>query len=114
MLPFQIRTNTIVQAHKHATMVQTTPSSVTAVILVAGPQKGTRFRPLSLEVPKPLFPVAGLPLVEHHIAACKKVPEINDIVLLGYYQCNETISRFVDDMKRKYSVPVSILRTHHF
>ena len=34
---------------------------------------GTRFRPLSLEVPKPLFPVAGYPLVEHHIAACKKV-----------------------------------------
>ena len=34
---------------------------------------GTRFRPLSLEVPKPLFPVAGFPLVEHHIAACKKV-----------------------------------------
>ena len=44
-----------------------------AVILIAGPQKGTRFRPLSLDVPKPLFPVAGLPIVQHHIEACVKV-----------------------------------------
>ena len=38
-----------------------------AVILIAGPQKGTRFRPLSLDVAKPLFPVAGIPIVQHHI-----------------------------------------------
>jgi mannose-1-phosphate guanylyltransferase len=44
-----------------------------AVILIAGPQKGTRFRPLSLDVPKPLFPVAGRPIVQHHIEACSKV-----------------------------------------
>lgn len=34
---------------------------------------GTRFRPLSFEVPKPLFPVAGVPMVQHHIEACAKV-----------------------------------------
>ena len=34
---------------------------------------GTRFRPLSLELPKPLFPVAGFPVIFHHIEACKKV-----------------------------------------
>ena len=44
-----------------------------AVILVGGPQKGTRFRPLSFDVPKPLFPVAGYPIIHHHIEACKKV-----------------------------------------
>lgn len=26
------------------------------IILVGGPSKGTRFRPLSFDVPKPLFP----------------------------------------------------------
>nr|XP_035938845.1 mannose-1-phosphate guanyltransferase alpha isoform X10 [Halichoerus grypus] len=41
-----------------------------AVILIGGPQKGTRFRPLSFEVPKPLFPVAGVPMIQHHIEAC--------------------------------------------
>ena len=44
-----------------------------AVILIAGPQKGTRFRPLSLDVPKPLFRVAGIPIVQHHIEALAKV-----------------------------------------
>lgn len=34
---------------------------------------GTRFRPLSFEVPKPLFPVAGVPMLQHHIEACAKV-----------------------------------------
>ena len=38
-----------------------------AVILIAGPGKGTRFRPLSLDIPKPLFPVAGQPMIKHHI-----------------------------------------------
>ncbi|VDO83534.1 unnamed protein product [Onchocerca flexuosa] len=44
-----------------------------AVILVGGAQKGTRFRPLSLQLPKPLFPIAGVPLIEHHIEQLSKV-----------------------------------------
>ncbi len=34
---------------------------------------GTRFRPLSFNVAKPLFPLAGQPMVHHPILACKKV-----------------------------------------
>ena len=34
---------------------------------------GTRFRPLSLQLPKPLFPIAGVPLVEHHIDQLSQV-----------------------------------------
>jgi mannose-1-phosphate guanylyltransferase len=37
------------------------------------PLPGTRFRPLSFEVPKPLFPVAGVPMIQHHIEACAQV-----------------------------------------
>lgn len=40
---------------------------------------GTRFRPLSFEVPKPLFPVAGVPMVQHHIEACAKVREAGEL-----------------------------------
>ncbi|MEQ2176091.1 hypothetical protein XENOCAPTIV_027551, partial [Xenoophorus captivus] len=50
-----------------------TDNMLKAVILIGGPQKGTRFRPLSFEVPKPLFPVAGVPMLQHHIEACVKV-----------------------------------------
>lgn len=38
---------------------------------------GTRFRPLSFNVPKPLFPLAGQPMVHHPISACKKVYTIS-------------------------------------
>ena len=72
-----------------------------AVILIAGPQKGTRFRPLSLDVPKPLFPVAGLPIVQHHIEACVKVQDLREILILGFYPSNE-MSSFVNEMNRKY------------
>ena len=52
-----------------------------AVILIGGLQKGTRFRPLSLDVPKPLFPVAGHPIIYHHIEACKRVCKWNILFL---------------------------------
>uniref|UniRef100_F1LH52 Mannose-1-phosphate guanyltransferase alpha-A n=1 Tax=Ascaris suum TaxID=6253 RepID=F1LH52_ASCSU len=47
--------------------------SLKAAVLVGGAQKGTRFRPLSLQLPKPLFPIAGVPLIEHHIEQLSKV-----------------------------------------
>lgn len=40
-------------------------------VLVLG--AGTRFRPLSFNLAKPLFPLAGRPMVHHPILACKKV-----------------------------------------
>uniref|UniRef100_G3WF94 GDP-mannose pyrophosphorylase A n=1 Tax=Sarcophilus harrisii TaxID=9305 RepID=G3WF94_SARHA len=46
------------------------------------PPPGTRFRPLSFEVPKPLFPVAGVPMIQHHIEACAQVMGNS----LGFYQ----------------------------
>ncbi len=56
-----------------------------AVILVSGPSRGTRFRPLSLSVPKPLFPLAGEEMISHHINALAKIP-VEEIFLLGYYK----------------------------
>ena len=50
----------------------TNQKTVKAVILVGGPSRGTRFRPLSMaqnSVPKPLFPIAGFPMIYHHLRA---------------------------------------------
>ncbi|CAH2231864.1 jg11053 [Pararge aegeria aegeria] len=68
-----------------------------AVILIGGPQKGTRFRPLSLDTPKPLFPIAGLPLIQHHIKACKRLALCKEILIIGSYTTT-TMAQFVTIM----------------
>ncbi|GFG37546.1 hypothetical protein Cfor_09592 [Coptotermes formosanus] len=80
-----------------------------AVILIGGPLKGTRFRPLSLDIPKPLFPVAGLPMIQHHIEACVRVPNLKEILILGYYPSSE-LSQFVADMVQEYKVNIRYLQ----
>lgn len=62
---------------------------------------GTRFRPLSLDVPKPLFPVAGVPLVQHLIESCVKVPSVKEVLILGYFPTEE-ISPFIAEIRPLY------------
>jgi NDP-sugar pyrophosphorylase family protein len=53
-----------------------------AIILAGG--KGTRMRPLTYEMPKPMIPLKGKPLIQHIIELCRKY-EIRDIILsIGY------------------------------
>ncbi|XP_018092963.1 mannose-1-phosphate guanyltransferase alpha-A isoform X1 [Xenopus laevis] len=83
-----------------------------AVILIGGPQKGTRFRPLSFEVPKPLFPVAGVPMVQHHIEACSKVPNLKEILLIGFYQPNEALNSFLLKAQQEFKVAIRYLQEY--
>jgi mannose-1-phosphate guanylyltransferase len=66
---------------------------------------GTRFRPLSLDAPKPLFPVAGLPIIQHHIEACVKVPNLKEIIIMGYYPASE-LTLFINDMTQEYKINI--------
>lgn len=99
-----------------------------AVILVGGPQKGkfsrtpkikkkkryiftvicfigTRFRPLSLDLPKPLFPIAGRSIIQHHIEACVKLSGLKEILVIGYYPASQ-MEKFVSDMQTMYNVSI--------
>ncbi|KAH6781212.1 ADP-glucose pyrophosphorylase family protein [Perilla frutescens var. hirtella] len=82
---------------------------VVAVIMVGGPTKGTRFRPLSLNIPKPLFPLAGQPMVNHPISACKRIPNLAQIYLIGFYEERE-FALFVSSISNELRVPVRYLK----
>ncbi|XP_073284332.1 uncharacterized protein [Primulina huaijiensis] len=82
---------------------------VVAVIMVGGPTKGTRFRPLSLNIPKPLFPLAGQPMVNHPISACKQIQNLAQIYLIGFYEERE-FTLLVSSISNEFRVPVRYLR----
>lgn len=58
------------------------------LILVGGETTGTRFRPLSMECPKLLFPLCGKPLVSHIIDNLTDQFPIDDleILLMGFFK----------------------------
>ena len=84
--------------------------ATTAVLMVGGPTKGTRFRPLSLTVAKPLFPIAGKPLVMHPVLACKKIPNLLQVVLIGFYSMDEMGVLDTASLSRELGVPVTYLQ----
>jgi NDP-sugar pyrophosphorylase family protein len=53
----------------------------TAVILAGG--EGTRMRPITYEIPKPLIPIHGIPIMEHQINMLKKYDIRNIIIISG-------------------------------
>jgi NDP-sugar pyrophosphorylase family protein len=53
------------------------------VILLGSPANSTLFRPLSLDIPRPLFPVAGKSIIYHHIRACAAIEDLQEIILIG-------------------------------
>ncbi|KAI8533791.1 hypothetical protein RHMOL_Rhmol10G0036400 [Rhododendron molle] len=82
---------------------------VVAVIMVGGPTKGTEFRPVSFNNPKPLFPLAGHPMIHHPISACKRIPNLAQVFLLGFYEERE-FALSVSSISNELKVPVRYLR----
>ena len=70
---------------------------------------GTRFRPLSLDIPKPLFPIGGIPIIEHHIQACSQIPTLEEVLIIGSYQLTE-MKTFLDEVQSKYRVNIRYLQ----
>lgn len=66
---------------------------------------GTRFRPLSLDLPKPLFPIAGRSIIQHHIEACIRIKELKEILVIGYYPTAQ-MERFITEMQKTYEVSI--------
>ncbi|KOB73958.1 GDP-mannose pyrophosphorylase, partial [Operophtera brumata] len=77
-----------------------------AVILIGGPQKGKQFYN---NTSPPLFPIAGLPLIQHHIEACVKLPVCKEILIIGSYTTTQ-MAPFVSDMQKEYHVIIRYLQ----
>ena len=68
-------------------------SGVDAVVLVGG--KGTRLRPLTLAVPKPLLPTAGLPFLTHLLSRIAEAG-IEHVILGTSYKAETFEAQFGD------------------
>ncbi|HLD39238.1 MAG TPA: HAD-IIIA family hydrolase [archaeon] len=66
---------------------------MSAVILVGG--RGERMRPLTDNLPKPMLPIKGKPILEHQINLLRKYG-INNITLCGHYLFQKIIDYFGD------------------
>jgi len=62
-----------------------------AVIMAGG--FGTRLRPLTANIPKPMVPVAGAPVMEHIVRLLRQ-HDIKDIVAILYFQSEQIKSYF--------------------
>jgi mannose-1-phosphate guanylyltransferase len=69
---------------------------VIAVILVGG--EGTRLRPLTEQVPKPMVPIANRPFLEHQIAQLER-HGITDVVLSCGYLPDQIRDHFGDRLR---------------
>lgn len=83
---------------------------IKVVVLVGGPTSGTRFRPLTFDVPKPLVHVAGIPLLAHHINASAQLKEhgLIEVILIGFFDA-KVFGEFCSDATKKLGVPVTYL-----
>jgi mannose-1-phosphate guanylyltransferase len=72
-----------------------------AIILAAG--YGTRLKPLTDTIPKPLVPIAGKPLLKYHLDTLRTAG-VTDVLINTHYLA-EKISTFVEEYTENYQLP---------
>jgi len=68
---------------------------------------GTRLRPLTCNIPKPMIPLANKPIMEHIINLLKK-NEITDLIVLLYFQADKIVDYFKDG--KKFGVNITYVK----
>lgn len=75
--------------------------TVKVVILVGGETTGTRFRPLTMDMPKVLFPIAGKPLVSHILDSLvdQLDGEIHEVFLISFFKDPTTFDSYAKEVE---------------
>ena len=81
-----------------------------AVILAAG--MGTRLRPLTDEIPKPLLEMNGLTLLERMIKNCMNEGIEKFIVVTGYY--SQKVDDLCSQLEDKYSIQIRTIKNENY
>jgi NDP-sugar pyrophosphorylase family protein len=76
-----------------ADLIEQPPQSLRAVIMAGG--FGTRLRPLTEDLPKPMLPVGGRPLIERIVGQLKE-SGIDQIVVTTHYKPEKIVEHFGD------------------
>ena len=76
-----------------------------AIIMAGG--FGTRLRPLTVNIPKPMVPIVNRPMMEHIIQLLKE-NGFDDLLVMLYYQPEVIIQHFGDGSA--YGVRIEYLR----
>lgn len=78
--------------------------TVKAVVLVGGETTGTRFRPLTMDFNKCLFPVAGKPLLSHIISKLTGDlhDELDEIFLISFFKNPEKFENYIKEAKTQF------------
>lgn len=86
--------------------------TVKAAILVGGETTGTRFRPLTMDFDKCLFPVAGQPLLSHIISKLKKDlgDELDEVFLISFFKDPARFESYMAEAKLMFpDIKLSLL-----
>jgi len=76
-----------------------------AIIMAGG--FGTRLRPLTVNIPKPMVPIGNLPMMEHVVNLLKR-NGFDDLIALLFFQAEEIQNYFKDG--RKFGVKIDYLQ----
>ena len=92
--------------------------TVNAVIIIGWEPQSTRFRPLSISLPPPLFPstltffmpiVGGYPMIFHHVKALSNLPEVKHVFLMGSYDEKKFIP-FLDYVRTLFNFRITYIQ----
>lgn len=87
------------------------PYCMKVVILVGGETTGTRFRPLTMDTYKCLFPVAGKPILSHILAKLQLDlgSQIDEIYLVSFFKDTSKFERYIDDARAEFPFKLTLL-----